>query len=205
MTVAFLSLMLCGAVVFGGAALAGVVFAECYRGIRLCGAPPQSEPPVLWMAASCMLVGAYVTVHASLPAMLVLWFVLASLCAIWCTDARSGIIPDATTLIPLAVVLAFGATQHNWYSLASAAFIVVPFAIAASATKGMGMGWGDVKLAALGGAVLGVQLAIIMFCIACAAAAIPALVRRRGRIPIALGPYLVCAILAGVPLASISR
>ena len=56
------------------------------------------------------------------------------------------------------------------------------------------MGWGDVKLAALGGVALGWQPMIPFFAIACLVAAAIALFRRRKNEPIAFAPYLAGAI-----------
>jgi leader peptidase (prepilin peptidase)/N-methyltransferase len=81
--------------------------------------------------------------------------------------------------------------------------VFVPFAVAALASRGLGMGWGDVKLVALGGAVLGWEAAILAFGCACALAVIVALARKRRHEPLAFAPYLVAAIAlpltAGLP------
>jgi prepilin signal peptidase PulO-like enzyme (type II secretory pathway) len=62
------------------------------------------------------------------------------------------------------------------------------------------MGWGDVKLAALGGALLGARDATLAF--TCAGLAAYFVARRGGttRRPIAFGPYLATSILAAVAL-----
>ena len=120
------------------------------------------------------------------------------LVAIWCSDVRCGIVPDAFTLVPLAAVVVTAAVTQQWWVIASAAIVFVPFAGAALASRGRGMGWGDVKLVALGGAVLGYEAAILGFGLACAAAVLVALARRRGSEPIAFAPYLVAAI--AIPL-----
>jgi prepilin signal peptidase PulO-like enzyme (type II secretory pathway) len=127
----------------------------------------------------------------------------AVLSAIACADARFGIIPDALTLVPLAVVVAAGATQGHYGVALSAALAFVPFAIAATLSKGYGMGWGDAKLAALGGAVLGAQTAVFVFAFACLAAGAVAYARGGRRTPIAFGPYLAAAIVITMPLAGL--
>jgi prepilin signal peptidase PulO-like enzyme (type II secretory pathway) len=56
------------------------------------------------------------------------------------------------------------------------------------------MGWGDVKLVALGGAVLGIHAAVLAFAAACLiAVAVAALLKRRSE-PIPFAPYLAVAI-----------
>lgn len=194
-------LLVIGALWFGMAALAGVVLAELLPVTHFPDGPPPKEPPVLWMIAGCAAIGAIETAHnVALPQMILLGVVIACLCALWCTDARSGIIPDVFTLGPLAAVLVVSVAQREWHLVVSAAVAFAPFALAAAITKGTGMGWGDVKVAALGGALLGWQTAIVVFALACAIAAATALLRGRRRIPIALGPYLAGAIIAGIPM-----
>ena len=68
------------------------------------------------------------------------------------------------------------------------------------------MGWGDAKLAALGGALLGAREAALAFMFAAIAAAVIARrsngMRLAGAMPrpIAFGPYLAAAIVAMLPL-----
>jgi prepilin signal peptidase PulO-like enzyme (type II secretory pathway) len=64
------------------------------------------------------------------------------------------------------------------------------------------MGWGDVKLAALGGAVLGAGAALIAFAAACLVAVGVAWARGRGAEPIAFAPYLVASIGAALLLGA---
>jgi len=61
------------------------------------------------------------------------------------------------------------------------------------------MGWGDVKLAALGGAVLGVQTAILAAAGACLIATFVNVLQKRDKAqPIAFAPYLSSAIALGL-------
>src|SRR5579864_196745 len=97
-------LLIIGALSFGAAAIAGILLAELLPVMRLPDGPPVQEPPILWMIAGCMAVGAFATTHnVALSQLILLGVVAACLCAVWCTDARSGIIPDVCTLGPLAV------------------------------------------------------------------------------------------------------
>lgn len=181
-------------------ALLGMTFAERLESLPDGPAPQQTPIPLLILG--CALIGAFITVRAFSPAQLVvLAIVCLALVAIWIVDARRGIVPDAFTLGPLAIILLVAIWQHEWRFFISAAIPFVPFAIAAVLSKGRGMGWGDVKLVALGGAVLGAQWAIIAFAVACLAAVIVCYARGKQRGPIAFAPYLTAAIGAAIPMA----
>jgi leader peptidase (prepilin peptidase)/N-methyltransferase len=193
-----------GAFFFGAAgivgALLGVTFADRFE--SLSDGPPPQQTPIPLLILGCALIGAFITVHAFSPAQLVmLAIVCVSLVAIWIVDARRGIVPDAFTLGPLGIILLVAIWQHEWQFFISAAIPFVPFAIAAMLSKGRGMGWGDVKLVALGGAVLGAQWAIIAFAVACFAAVVMCYARGKQRGPIAFAPYLTAAIGAAIPMA----
>jgi leader peptidase (prepilin peptidase)/N-methyltransferase len=120
--------------------------------------------------------------------------------AVWITDARRGIVPDVFTLGPLAIMLLIGLWQHEWWLFVSAAVPFVPFAAAAMLSRGRGMGWGDVKLVALGGAVLGAQMSVLAFAVACIAAVAFSYMRGRKHGPIAFAPYLASAIGLAIPV-----
>jgi prepilin signal peptidase PulO-like enzyme (type II secretory pathway) len=65
------------------------------------------------------------------------------------------------------------------------------------------MGWGDVKLAALGGAVLGGEIALAAFGLGALVAVLYAYLRGRQQQVIAFGPYLAGAIAIALPLATL--
>jgi prepilin signal peptidase PulO-like enzyme (type II secretory pathway) len=113
---------------------------------------------------------------------------------------RTGIIPDYFTLVPLVLVLGLAVFTHQYRPVVSALVVFVPFAIMAAFTRGRGMGWGDVKLATLGGAVLMLPLSFFALALACLAAALGAAVRGRTREPIAFAPYLVASIAVAISL-----
>ena len=196
---------LLGAMFFGAAGLVGILLSEMFApATALEGGPKGFKPPVIWILAGCAIIGAIATAHAVSSFQIVLLaIVCVSLSAIWCTDARFGIVPDALTLGPLAIILLIAFTQHQWGLFISAAIPFAPFAVAATLSKGLGMGWGDVKLAALGGAVLGAQTATLAFALACAAAVIVAYARGFRGTPIAFAPYLVSAIFVAIPIGSL--
>lgn len=181
-------------------ALLGITFADRLQSLP--DGPAPQEAPIPLLVLGCALIGAFITVHAFSPAQLVvIAIVCVALVAIWIVDARRGIVPDAFTLGPLAIILLVAIWQHEWRYFASAAIPFVPFAIAALISKGRGMGWGDVKLVALGGAVLGAQWAIIAFAVACLTAVGVCYARGRQHGPIAFAPYLTAAIGAAIPMA----
>jgi prepilin signal peptidase PulO-like enzyme (type II secretory pathway) len=193
------------AAAFGAAALGGVYLAR-----RICAGitpfedgPRTGRPPASLLVAVAAAAGAFEAWRGVTGAELVIVAALACvLVAIWCSDVRCGIVPDAFTLVPLAAVIITAVALQQWWVVASAAIVFVPFAGAAIASRGRGMGWGDVKLVALGGAVLGYEAAILGFGLACAAAVLVALARRRGSEPIAFAPYLVAAIAIPLVLRS---
>jgi prepilin signal peptidase PulO-like enzyme (type II secretory pathway) len=191
--------------------LGGAFFAlAAYVGILLAGTvhlpapledgPEPHEPPTRWILLGAALAGAFITAHAGSGAQLALLaLVIAALSAVWCTDARYGIVPDVFTLLPLALIIGIALFQKQPLLLASAAIPFLPFAAAAALSKGRGMGWGDVKLAALGGAVLGAQIALLAFGLCCVAAVVYARVKGRSGEPIAFAPFMAAAITAAIP------
>lgn len=196
---------LLGAFLFAAAAyagaLSGAAFAERITAFE--DGPPESHAPVPLLICICAAIGAFVTPRAASPVQpLLIALICAALVAIWVTDTRRGIVPDAFTLGPLAIVFVVALRQHEWTLFASAAIPLVPFAVTAMLSAGRGMGWGDVKLAALGGAVLGAPLAMLAFTLACLAAVTVNFARGRKNGPIAFAPYLASAIGLAIPLAS---
>lgn len=180
-------------------ALLGITFAD--RIEALPDGPPQQNAPIPLLILACGLIGAFITAHAILPASIVMLAVVCvALVAIWIVDARRGIVPDVFTIGPLAIILLIALWKHEWYIVLGAAVPFVPFAIAAMLSRGRGMGWGDVKLVALGGAVLGVQWGILACMAACLVAVVVCYVRGWRSGPVAFAPYLTGAIGAAIPL-----
>ncbi len=193
-----------GAIFFTAAgvvgAVLGVTFAENIEGFP--DGPRPEKAPIPLLVAACALIGAFLTARGTPPLQtLLLAVVCLALVAIFIVDTRRGIVPDAFTLGPLALVLVLALRQHDWGLLGAAVLPLLPFAAIALFSKGRGMGWGDVKLAALGGAVLGAQWATIAFMAACFAAVVTAYARGRQKDPLAFGPYLSAAIGVAIPMA----
>jgi prepilin signal peptidase PulO-like enzyme (type II secretory pathway) len=198
--------MLVTAIAFAAFAFAGALAAATYWSSAepMDGSPVPATPPVPWLIAAAAVIGA-VCAMRGVPgeALAIVAGMVAVLTAIWCVDVKRGIVPDMLTLVPLAVLLVAGLLTGRWYVVLAAAIPAIPFAVMAYRTKGMGLGWGDVKLAALGGALLGMQTAILAFAVAAIGAIVIARIRRRTNEPIAFGPYLVTAI--ALPLAFLVR
>lgn len=195
------------------AALAGLVFAlaafaSARLGARLFGdwtrfedGPAAGRPPTVAFVAAAALVGVSLGMrHASLLELAMGCILCAALVGCSESDIRCGLVPDAFTLVPLALVLAISVAARLEGPVVSALIITTPFAVAAILSKGRGMGWGDVKLVALGGAVLGAELALVAFAAACIGASLVAVLRRRTSEPIAFVPYLAGAAAVAVAL-----
>lgn len=164
--------------------------------------PRPGTPPTAWLIGGSAVLGALLAPHAPAPQLGLVALVVFALAAAWCADVLSGIVPDICSLGPLAVLLFIGLVEHRWATWFSAFVLFVPFAGAALLSKGRGMGWGDVKLAALGGAALGAPVALLLFAFASAAAVIVNRVTGPTRVPIAFAPYLVAAIGVGLTLGA---
>lgn len=122
-------------------------------------------------------------------------FALAAVacCACAAADLQYGVVPDLVTLVPLAILVLVAIARRDYGVLISAAFVGLPFAVVALSSKGRGMGWGDVKLATLGGALVGAPNAVFAFVIAGIAAFAIGRFFLGGR-PIAFAPYLVSSL-----------
>lgn len=192
------------AALFAAAAWTGTLLADMLCGHRT----PHDDGPApvtfarWYFAAAGACIGVAVALHpipvAHLAVLLVVVMALAGCSA---ADFTCGMLPDVLTLGPLAIVVGLGVVEHDFAPAFSAAFIALPFAAAALFSRGRGMGWGDVKLAALGGSLLGARDATLAFTLA---AVVAYIVARRGgapRRPVAFGPYLAASIVVMLAIA----
>jgi prepilin signal peptidase PulO-like enzyme (type II secretory pathway) len=189
------------AIAFAAFSYAGALAAMTYWATipPLEGSPEPQQPPIVLLVGAAAVIGGLCAFHGAPPQTLaIVAATVGVLAAIWCVDVTRGIVPDALTLVPLVALLIAGLLTGRWYVLLASAVPAIPFAVMAWRTKGLGLGWGDVKLVALGGALLGMQTAILAFALAAIAAIVVARVQRRTSEPLAFGPYLVAAI--AVPL-----
>ncbi len=158
------------------------------------GAPPIAVRPWTFVAAAGGI-GLAVALHGQPAAQVaVLLVVVVALAGCSAADLACGALPDALTLPPLVLVLALAAFAHDLTPALAAGFVALPFAAGVLLSGGRGLGWGDVKLAALGGALLGAGGAAVAFTLAALAAYVVARATGRMRRPIAFGPYLAATI-----------
>jgi prepilin signal peptidase PulO-like enzyme (type II secretory pathway) len=194
-----------GAALFGTAGWLGRLVSDTWYGAieREADGPLAIALPVWAFVVPAACIGIAVGIRGATPlhvAVMVIGVLALTVCA--ATDVRTGMIPDLFTLGPLVLVLALAMAQRDWLVPAGAAFAFVPFAILAVASRGRGMGWGDVKLAALGGALVGMGGITLAVAFAALAASIVGFAYGRRRAPIAFGPYLAVSIGATLGLAS---
>lgn len=116
----------------------------------------------------------------------------------WYSDSQTGIIPDAFTLLPLALIGVYAVAIHTWQIALWGLIAFAVFACAALLSRGRGMGWGDAKLAGVAGAVLGMPWSFGVLGVACLAATIASIVRDRGKSPVAFGPYISVSVLLSI-------
>lgn len=162
--------------------------------------PPSGKPHVPYVIGACALIGAVSAARGLPPLMLVIFcLVCGVLSAIWYADIVCGIVPDIFSVLPLLTIAVAAGLAGRWDIIISAGIPMIPFAIVAAMTRGRGMGWGDTKLAGLGGALLGMQDAVLAFGIASVVAIVVSRFRADRTRPIAFGPYLVLGIV--IPLA----
>ncbi|TAM72628.1 hypothetical protein EPN44_15140 [bacterium] len=191
------AVVLCATASYGGSLVGAHAVRDIQPGHH---APPVGHVPLPLLIAGAAAVGVAQEARGALGIEVGLTALLIfALSASWTTDVTRGLVFDAFTLAPLAALLLVGVVRGHWSLPVSALVLAAPFALTALLTRGRGMGWGDVELAALGGAVLGIQMAALLFALVSLAAFGAAMLRRK-RGPIAFAPYLITAIAAGLAL-----
>ncbi len=193
------------AVLFACAAIAGIVVAAaiCSRIRGYDDGPPSGTPPSVALVAGAALLGGIAGSHAHPDALhlLLVAVTTGAFVAAWYCDMVHGVIPDVFTLGPLALVVVLAFVWHDPRMPISAAVVAIPFSVAALLSRGRGLGWGDVKIAAVAGAMLGASNALLALALAAFGAAVAAKLRPQevnadGSVatqPIAFAPYLIGA------------
>lgn len=187
---------------FAGCAALGVWGSRllCSGVAPLADGPPPGDAHERVVIAAAALLGAVAASRGLGAAPLALFAIVCGLlAAIWYADITRGIVPDVFTLVPLGAVAVAALAAHRPDVILAAAIPTVPFVVLAALTHGRGLGWGDAKLAALGGALVGMQTAVLLFGCASLAAIVVSRLHGRRLQPIAFAPYLVVAI--ALPLA----
>jgi prepilin signal peptidase PulO-like enzyme (type II secretory pathway) len=186
---------------FAAAAWFGVFLAGAFYAGRaaLSNRPTPIDLPAWAIPALGALVGAGLASRGEAALDLATTaFVLAALVACAVCDWRLGVVPDVFTIVPLATLLLISCVHGNVVPLLSACLAASPFAAAALLSKGNGMGWGDVKMIALGGALLGVRDVILGLIVACAFAFASSKSRGAPRRQVAFAPCLACGFAAAL-------
>ena len=189
-------------IVFGCIGFLATVLAAfvCKSIVPFDDGPKPGTPPTRTLVASSAVFGGLLVSHVGLNgSVLVPAIVLVGLVASCYSDVVCGIIPDWFTLVPIAIVLLARALTAEWTLLIVTLAVTAVFGLAAFVSRGRGMGWGDVKLVALGALALG-DRALLAFAAACLAAVVIAALRRKRAEPVAFAPYLAAAIAAGMAL-----
>jgi prepilin signal peptidase PulO-like enzyme (type II secretory pathway) len=192
------------AVFFGSLATIAVVLsrAACVGESPAPDGPPAGAPPYVVLIAGSALLGALLVYTGATPLQLgIAALVLFALIAAWCSDMLCGLVLDVFTLPALAILLTFAVAQHQWMMIVAAIIAFVPFAAAATLSRGLGMGWGDAKLVAVSGAALGLPLAVLVLAAACGVAAILHRFTHSKGSAIAFAPYIAAATALALPLA----
>ena len=185
-----------GAVLYACAAIVGLVaaWAICSRVQGYEDGPQPGTPPVVALVAGAALIGGIAGAHSDSARLGLVAIVTCAFVAAWYCDVVRGIVPDVFSLGPLAVIAILAFSWHDPRMIVSSLVVALPFSVAAYFSRGRGMGWGDVKLAAVAGALLGASNALLALALAAFAAVIGAKFRRDAALqPLAFAPYLIGA------------
>jgi leader peptidase (prepilin peptidase) / N-methyltransferase len=176
---------------------------------RDCGERISLRYPLVELLTAGLFASALL-VEGLQPRLLLIWFFLAVLVAVTFIDLDHLIIPDRLVL-PGAVIGFLGATllaPERWWEFLLAAFGAAAFLFVLGIIWPGGMGFGDVKLALMMGAVLGHAVTVALFLGFLLGGLVGGLLlvtrvkSRKDKIP--FGPYLALgsaiAVLAGQQL-----
>jgi hypothetical protein len=187
-------LALVGALMFAAAAWFGYVLSELLIARRSDTFANEVNPGAL--VAIAFVVGGLIGLHGARPLHLLgLSLIAISLATLVRCDLRLHTTPPWVSLIPLAGVCSFALVEHAYWIPLSALVVSLPFASVAIVTKGAGMSWSDVRIAALGTSLVGLFPAVVAFAlVAVVAAFVQWGLRRKNGIQMA--PYLIGATAA---------
>ncbi|HTV72785.1 MAG TPA: prepilin peptidase [Candidatus Acidoferrales bacterium] len=188
---------LVAAAIFAGVAYLGVELSRVVA--KYIQRPPEgitrTEPPLPWFLVGSAFFGAALALRGmDWMTLTMAAIVTVSLVGCWHSDVTYGKMPDAFTLVPIAAVSLSAIATQNWPLLSGVIVPFIPFGAMAYLSKGKGLGWDDAKFAALGGAILGMEGALLALATAGVVAVSVAWLRRRTRDPIPFGPYMIGAV-----------
>lgn len=140
---------------------------------------------------------------ANLPFIIIIYLITLLFIAIFFIDLEYGIIPDKLTILLtiLAVILVFSTGQNLFNHFVSAVSSLLFFIGLYIATKGRGMGMGDVKISFSLGMLLGYPLIVYGLYLAFLTGAVVSIILvlwkkksfRKGTVP--FGPFLTASTL----------
>jgi prepilin signal peptidase PulO-like enzyme (type II secretory pathway) len=186
----------------GGAAFAASAWFGMLLGEAICGGREPSPggsaritPPALLFVLCGAATGVSIVMHGFTPPQVITLAILVlALAAAAAANLSGGIVPDAVTVVPLAAILLSSLLQARYAPLLSVVLITFPLAIVAAFSPGRGLSWGDVKLGALGAAILGASGVMVAFIAAGLTAFVASRLAPSAARPLALAPYIVLGI-----------
>lgn len=165
---------------------------------RGCGEPISKQYPIIealncvfWLAAGLLFRGdwLHIALYCALSSILIVIAVI---------DWRTFEIPDGLNIaIAVLGLVQLGFDLSNWpLYLIGAASVGGLFLLIWLITKGRGIGFGDVKLMAAAGLLLGWKRILLALIVGCVAGSVIHLIRMRGGAgkKLAFGPYLSAGI-----------
>ena len=159
-----------------------------------CGEKISPQYPVVEAANGLLWVFLFWQFGLTLTALLACCF-CSALLALSVIDARTGEIPRGINICILVLAVCETALDcSNWPTHIIGLFAMsAPLLLVWLATKGAGVGGGDVKLLAAAGLFLGwkgIVFAVLAGCVAAAAVHIPRMALKKAGRALAFGPYL---------------
>lgn len=176
---------------FSAAAWFGYLFCDFLTARRADTFPNDVAPSAL--VAIAFVVGGLIGLRGASPLHLLgLSLIAISLATLVRCDLRLHTTPPWVSLIPLAGICSFALAEHAYWVPLSALIVSLPFASVAAMTKGAGMSWSDVRIAALGTSLIGLFPAVVTFAlVALVSAFVQWGLRRKNGMQMA--PYLIGA------------
>jgi hypothetical protein len=145
------------------------LFAQVGRDFK---APPQTLGTMrsLLPFASGFVGAMLAAYYADGSTVLIVGLVCVSLAMATWSELGFGLIPDFVLVVPLIVLVAVALAARTYAPIEAAFILALPFLVLAVISKRKQIVRTDIELAAVGGALLGVKLAVITFTVALLAA-----------------------------------